>query len=289
MKILSFGEIIWDVYADKSCIGGAPFNFAAHAAGLGADSYLVSAVGDDKPGTDALKAAKKFGIKDDFIQTVPDKQTGACLVSLNEQKVPSYNILTDVSYDYISFPQNIEGMEFDVFCFGTLIQRSENNVKTIIDLLNKVKFKEVLCDINIRPPFYNENSIRLCFESASILKISREELSVTVKAVFGAEVKDYSAAAEMIVSAYKNIKLVIITLDSDGSYVYDAENKTEYRRMCEKVNVVSTVGAGDSYTAAFAVSLLSGDNIKTALDKATKLSAFVVEHAEAVPRGFVYN
>ena len=34
MKILSFGEIIWDIYSDKKCIGGAPFNFAAHCARL---------------------------------------------------------------------------------------------------------------------------------------------------------------------------------------------------------------------------------------------------------------
>lgn len=285
MKILSFGEIIWDVYEDKSCIGGAPFNFAAHAAGFGADSYLVSAVGDDKLGADALNAAKNFGIKDDFIQIISGKQTGTCLVSLNEQKMPAYNILTDVSYDYISFPESIRGKEFDVFCFGTLIQRSESNVKTITDLLKYVKIKEVLCDINIRPPFYSEKSIKLCFESASILKISREELPIVMNAVFGESVRDYAAAAKIIASAYKNVKIVIITLDSDGSYVYDARSRTEYCRECEKVNVVSTVGAGDSYTAAFAVSLLEGDNIKTALEKATKLSAFVVEHAEAVPRG----
>lgn len=283
MKILSFGEIIWDIYGDKSCIGGAPFNFAAHCALLGGESYLMSAVGDDELGADALRQAEKFGIRDDYIKRVPGRQTGKCLVTLNSQKVPSYNILTDVAYDYIPFPESMRGAEFDAFCFGTLIQRSENNVKTVIEILKNVKFKEVLCDINIRPPFYDDESIGLCLENASILKISREELPTAMKSAFGESVTEHRTAAKMLADKYKNIRLVIITLDSDGAYVYDAENNKEYSRACERVRAVSTVGAGDSFSAAFAVGLLGGDNTETALDKAARLSAFVVSHEEAVP------
>jgi len=284
MKILSFGEIIWDVYADKSCIGGAPFNFAAHAALLGAQSYLISAVGDDKLGQDALIAVNSFGIKSDYIQVIPEKPTGTCLVTLNENKVPSYNILEDVSYDYICVPENVENIDFDVFYFGTLIQRSDNNVKTITELLSKIKCKEVFCDLNIRAPFYSKAGISLCCENASILKISREELPTVTETIFGKQVRDCFSAAEMIASAYKNVRLIIITLDSDGSYVYDVLNKKEYRQPCKKTAVASTVGAGDSYSAAFITSLCSGSDIETALEKATELSAFVVSRAEAVPR-----
>ena len=30
MNVLSFGEILWDIYPDKKFLGGAPLNFAAH-------------------------------------------------------------------------------------------------------------------------------------------------------------------------------------------------------------------------------------------------------------------
>ena len=50
MKILSFGEIIWDIYDSGPVIGGAPLNFAANCAGLGAESYMLSAVGSDALG-----------------------------------------------------------------------------------------------------------------------------------------------------------------------------------------------------------------------------------------------
>ena len=52
-KILAFGEIIWDIFPDKKCIGGAPFNFLAHSVKQGATAYLVSAVGKDEIGKDA--------------------------------------------------------------------------------------------------------------------------------------------------------------------------------------------------------------------------------------------
>ena len=62
MKILSFGEIIWDVYPDKRHIGGAPLNLAAHAKKQGAEAYLMSAVGDDELGKKALSALDGFGV-----------------------------------------------------------------------------------------------------------------------------------------------------------------------------------------------------------------------------------
>ena len=283
MKILSFGEIIWDVYSDKSCIGGAPFNFAAHCARPGAESYLLSAVGDDELGSGAVKIARGFGIKDDFIKVIKGRPTGRCLVTLDENKVPNYDIIKDTAYDYILFDENIENEDFDVFCFETLIQRSEIDVKTIKEILKKVKFKEIFCDLNIREPFYDEKSIRLCLENASIVKISREELARVTNTVFSCEITDCAEASKLISSNYKNIKIIIITLDSDGAYVYDSQNKKEYYHACEKVRVVSTVGAGDSFSAAFVSEYIPRGNVESALDKAVKLSAYVVSHAEAVP------
>lgn len=283
MKILSFGEIIWDIYSDKKCIGGAPFNFAAHCARLGAESYLLSAAGDDELGVEALKIARGFGIKDDYIQTVNGSPTGRCLVTLDKNKVPNYDIVKDSAYDYIQFDKDIENNNFDVFCFETLIQRSENNVETIKEILKKVKFKEIFCDLNIRKPFYNEKSIRLCLENASIAKISREELPVVTNTVFGREITDCAVASKLISLNYKNINIIIITLGSDGAYVYDSMNKKEYYHEGETVRVVSTVGAGDSFSAAFVSEYLPGGNIESALDKAVKLSAYVVAHAQAIP------
>ena len=48
-------------------------------------------------------------------------------------------------------------------------------------IIKKYKFDEIFCDLNIRPPFYGEETINLAIKSATILKISDEELPVIAK------------------------------------------------------------------------------------------------------------
>ena len=54
--VLSLGEVLWDLFPDGERFGGAPANFACHAAMAGEHVILVSAVGDDARG----RAAAEF-------------------------------------------------------------------------------------------------------------------------------------------------------------------------------------------------------------------------------------
>ncbi len=101
MKILSFGEIIWDLYGDRRVIGGAPLNFAGHCAMGGHEAFLLSAVGQDRLGNAALAALADLGIGSDFVLE-NGRETGQCIVSLDEKGIPSYRVLTDTAYDNIS-------------------------------------------------------------------------------------------------------------------------------------------------------------------------------------------
>ena len=47
LRIVSIGEVLWDVFDNSEKLGGAPFNFAVHASRLGHKIAFVSAVGDD--------------------------------------------------------------------------------------------------------------------------------------------------------------------------------------------------------------------------------------------------
>ena len=67
IRVVAFGEILWDIFDEKKVIGGAPFNFAAHLASLGAESYIVSSLGNDENGRDAIAEAKAKGIRTDHI------------------------------------------------------------------------------------------------------------------------------------------------------------------------------------------------------------------------------
>ena len=177
-KILSVGEIIWDIYPDKRVIGGAPLNFAAHTSKCGADSCLISAVGADMLGKQALESAKSFGMDCRYIK-VTDFPTGQCIVTLDKDGVPAYNVLKDVAYDNISITDNdleqIEKQNFDALYFGTLIQRCQASRAAVKKLSDAFAGKTVFCDVNLRPDCFDKDSCLLCLSSATVLKVSIEE------------------------------------------------------------------------------------------------------------------
>ena len=283
MNILSFGEIIWDVFPEGALMGGAPFNFAAHASKLGAKVYMASSLGNDELGEKALLNADKYGVQKDFIGTVEGKVTGQCLVHLDERSVPTYEIMDDVAYDYISYNEKMSDIYFDAVSFGTLAIRHKFNKASIKEILSKVSCKEVLTDVNIRKPFSSKESVLFCLENSTMVKISDEELPVVLDYVYGENEADYKKAAKKLSETYSNLKLVIITLGPKGAYVYDVKENKEYSCTSPDVKVVSTVGAGDSFSAAFLVSYLSGKSIPECLEKATEVSTYVVMHSGAIP------
>ena len=280
MKVLSFGEILWDVYPDKKFLGGAPLNFAAHLAKHGEDAYMVSALGADELGAEALRQLERWNVRADYVAQSAQKETGKCLVTLDEQSVPSYDLLQDVAYDRID-GAGITG-NFDVLYFGTLALRSEANFKTLKEILQKHQFKEIFVDINIRPPFYNAATVKFAVESASMLKISEEELPA-VCAVLGITNASYVMAAKELAQRYDGLRCIIITRGSDGAYVLDCVQKAAYSGDCVEAEVASTVGAGDSFSAAFLSKYMAGCTIKSCLDHALKVAGFVVSQFDAVP------
>ena len=280
MKVLSFGEVLWDIYPDKKFIGGAPFNFSAHLSKHGHIVSLISAVGADAYGDDALCQLKTHGILTDYISVLDNKQTGACLVTLDCSSVPTYNLLQDVSYDYISCNE-VSG-EFDVLYFGTLSLRSLYNYASLKKLIENNCFGEIFVDLNIRPPFYSEETVVFALQKATILKISIEEMPMVAKMLQVPEYTDYKDFARYLKDVFSNLKCIIVTLGSEGAYAFDCATNKEVLCGSVKTKVASTVGAGDSFSAAF-LHKYQNDDLKSSLQYANKVAAFVVSEYDAVP------
>ena len=280
MKLLSFGEIIWDVYPDEKHLGGAPLNFAAHFAKQGGEAYVLSALGDDELGNEALNKLSLWKVNAEYVSVLSGKDTGKCLVTLDKQGVPTYNIVRDSAYDYINCSSVSD--EFDALYFGTLALRNEYNRREISELIKSHSFKEIFVDVNLREPFISRESLMLCMENATVLKISDEELSAVSKILYNTEY-DYKNIATEISKTFQNIKFIIITLGEKGSYAYDVHNKTSFSCAAERVTVASTVGAGDSFSAVFLYKYMCGFDIDSCLKSASRISAYVVSKTEAVP------
>lgn len=275
MKILVFGEILWDIFGDKKEIGGAPFNFAAHAAKLGADVYMVSALGNDELGKDALSFARKYGIHTDYV-ALTEKPTGFCKVTLDGEK-PRYELVTGVAYDAIPCPE--ANSTYDAFYFGTLAQRNPASRAALEQLLDRVCAKEVFFDINIRQNFYSKAVVENSLKRTTILKISREEMQVFTELGLA----DASSPEKLCLSLAEKypLKIILVTLDKDGALLYTKKGFL-YSRKPES-RVVSTVGAGDSFSACFLVNYLNGADLEVCLDRAVTLSDYVVTQLGAVP------
>lgn len=281
MKVLSFGEILWDIYPDKKHIGGAPFNFAAHLAKHSEEVYMLSCLGKDGLGEEALLRLKECNVLTDFVSQSAVKQTGRCLVTLDENAVPTYDLKQDVAYDYIDCDNLNE--DFDVLYFGTLALRNKYNLDSLGKLLKNQSFKEIFVDINIRAPFYSSEVVAFCMNNATILKVSSEELPIVKDLLSIDRSVGYKEFARIIKEKYANLKIIIITLGADGAYCLDCRRGDEYSCESQKVKAYSTVGAGDSFSAAFLYPFFKEKGIRFSLEYASKIAGYVVSEYEAVP------
>lgn len=254
MKILSFGEIIWDCYPDQRFLGGAPLNFAVHAARLSADSFIYSAVGD----AESFAAVADTGVKTDFLQTV-DFPTGHTNVTLDENGIPTYKAFYDVAWDHIPTLPDIP-IHWDALCFGTLCQRSGPSAESLRRLLERVQAREIFCDLNLRHNFYSDELIDFCLAQSSLVKVNRSEREALPPDLF---------------ARYPGLKALLVTLDAEGALLLTAGGR-EFRSEKPKGTLVSALGAGDSFSAAFLVNWLAGRKPELCLQAGVDLADRVI-------------
>ncbi len=280
--VIGMGEALWDVLPEGKKIGGAPANFAYHVSQFGLDGLAVSAVGEDKLGDELLE---NFDIKQlrYQIERVP-YPTGTVQVSLDAQGVPCYEIKEGVAWDNIPFTPALEALarQTRAVAFGSLAQRSVVSRDTINRFLDAMPTDEgqlKIFDINLRQSFYTKAILEDSLAKCNVLKINDEEL-VTISRLFdfpGINLEDKC----WILLAKHNLKMLILTCGVNGSYVFTPGHISFVDTP--KVDVVDTVGAGDSFTATFVSCILKGKDIATAHKLAVQVSAYVCTQHGAMP------
>ena len=280
--IVGMGEALWDCLPEGKKIGGAPANFAYHASQFGFDSRVVSAVGQDNLGAEILENFREKNLNC-MIESVP-YPTGTVQVELDAEGVPCYDIKEGVAWDNIPYTKALEGLarQTRAVCFGSLAQRSIVSRETIhqfLDAMPEGPDTLKIFDINLRQSFYTKEILCDSFSRCNILKINDEEL-VTVSRMFGYPGIDLKDKCWILLAKY-NLKMLILTCGVNGSYVFTPGHISFVETP--KVEVADTVGAGDSFTAAFTAAILKGRSVEEAHRLAVDTSAFVCTQQGAMP------
>lgn len=280
--VVGMGEALWDVLPEGKKIGGAPANFAYHVSQFGLPSCVVSAIGDDALGKEIIENFTSKGL-DQLIAEVP-YPTGTVQVKIDQTGIPLYDIKENVAWDNIPYTEHLDALakRTKAVCFGSLAQRnvvSRETINNFLDTMPKDDDSLIVFDVNLRQGFYNKEILCKSMQNCNILKINDEEL-ITVSRMFGYPGIDLQDKCWILLGKY-NLKMLILTCGINGSYVFTPGNVSF--QPTPKVEVADTVGAGDSFTAAFIASILKGKSVTEAHSIAVKTSAFVCTQKGAMP------
>ena len=280
--VVGMGEALWDVLPEGKKIGGAPANFAYHVSQFGFPSCVVSAIGDDALGKEIIENFTSKGL-DQLIAEVP-YPTGTVQVEIDQTGIPLYDIKENVAWDNIPYTEHLDALakRTKAVCFGSLAQRnvvSRETINHFLDTMPKDDDSLVVFDVNLRQGFYNKEILCKSMQNCNILKINDEEL-ITVSRMFGYPGIDLQDKCWILLGKY-NLKMLILTCGINGSYVFTPGNVSF--QPTPKVEVADTVGAGDSFTAAFIASILKGKSVTEAHSIAVKTSAYVCTQKGAMP------
>ena len=283
-RILSCGEVLWDLFPEGARFGGAPANFACHAALLGGDVTMLSAVGNDRRGDEAVTILQGFGVETSLVQRILDEPTGSVGVSVDSAGKPSFEIHAGSAWDLIDWTDALEAKvsEVDAIYFGTLGQRgavSRATIRRAMGLARERGMFRVL-DVNLRSPFYDAALIHESIAQASVLKLSDEELSEVGTACGIALDSKPEVTLRSLLTRF-GLHLVVMTRGAEGALFVSPNGIIDQPGI--PTTVVDTVGAGDSFTAAFVLGILRGDAPEVILQKACEIASAVCSQSGAVP------
>lgn len=280
--IVGIGEALWDILPEGKKIGGAPANFAYHVSQFGLQSYVVSAVGEDTLGEEIRNTFQKKELQS-LLATVP-YPTGTVDVEVDEVGVPQYIIKENVAWDNIPFTPELEALAHRTcaVCFGSLAQRnvvSRDTIHRFIDAMPEGGDRLIIFDVNLRQGFYNKEILDYLMQRCNVLKINDEEL-VEVSRILGYPDIDFQSQCQSLLERY-HLRMLILTCGINGSYIFTSGNTSFL--PTPQVKVADTVGAGDSFTAAFTASILKGLSVTEAHRRAVDTSAYVCTQHGAMP------
>lgn len=286
MRIVSVGEILWDVIGENEYLGGAPLNFAAHSQKLGHEVFPLSGVGADARGRKAIDLLKARGMSTEFIQVVPNKPTGTAEVELDMEGKPTFRIVRSVAYDFVDLTdkelKRIAELKPDWIYLGTLYHTAPQALATTRRLLKAVPGARRFYDVNLREGHWNLATIEALSALATVTKLSDSEAESLDASVDASEGPGHSI--ENFCRRWTTrfgCKVMCVTFGERGCAILNDGKYSQAPGF--HVDVADTVGAGDAFSAAFVHGLSQGWDSQRIAECANAVGALVASRSGAIP------
>jgi fructokinase len=277
-EVLCVGELLWDSLPSGLFLGGAPFNVAGHLHALGVAVRVVSRVGGDRLGREALLRLERRGIATELVQTDARLPTGFVSVEVDGAGIPAYEIVAPAAWDAIELREGAvaRAERAAAIVFGSLAQRNPVSRRTI-ERLCEARVPKVF-DVNLRPPHDDPEVVRRSLVRSDVVKLNDHELRQMAGWLgLPAGLRDGAAA----LADRFGCETVCITRGAAGAALLRQGRWSEHPGY--RVEVRDTVGSGDAFLAAFLAGLLAGHDDAALLRRANLLGAYVAGQFGAIP------
>jgi fructokinase len=256
-SVIALGEVLWDVLPTEKLLGGAPANFCHRLRQLGVNARMVSRIGKDALGEELARGLKALKFDQSLIQLDEQHPTGTVDVSLATDGNPTFTINTDVAYDFVeATPELLKAAEAaSLICFGTLVQRSPRSRDTIYRVLEAAPNATKFLDINLRKNCYSAETVSESLRRADIVKLNTSEVTI-ISELLSLGVTTPRELALKLMQDF-GVNTVLVTLGEKGVYALDALGH-ECTVPGISIQVVDTIGSGDSFAAGFVSTYLAG-------------------------------
>lgn len=280
--IVCVGEIVWDRFPKEAQLSGAPTNVAIHAAALGAESWLVSAVGNDSLGNMAYSRLDAAGVHRATVTRMATHPTGTVVMKPGLKGTVKYEFAEDAAWDHLSWSSDIETVvkRAEALTFGTLAQRSRKSLDTVRHAAGATMPRAWrLFDVNLRQNYYDSETIRTSLTLANAVKLNEYELPEVVRRT-GARGTTDSDVLLALCEKY-GLRVAVLTRGARGALLRSKSLSVEV--TAPQMPVVDAVGSGEAFTAALLMGLLDGLSLDQVGMKACALAAYVRSQATATP------
>jgi fructokinase len=281
-KVVGLGEVLWDIFPQRTCLGGAPANFAYITTLMGDQGIVASRVGEDSRGIEALRRLEELGLDIDHVETDREHPTGTVEVKLDGDGQAQFEFAHSVAWDFLQWTLDWQRLAktAHAVCFGSLAQRSEQSRATIRNFLQATAPGTLkVFDVNLRQSYYSEEILSESMRLANIVKLNNDELPKIMR-LYKIPHKDDLSSAQRLIRDF-DLKIVCITRGEQGSLLVRGNDASEHRGF--KVRVADTVGSGDAFTAGLVHEYLHGASLDLMNEVANLVGAWVASEVGAMP------